>query len=42
VAAISEAFDRKMRQIDIATLFHISDSAANHWHQRWEKRRQTP
>lgn len=42
VIAILAAFDRRMRQIEIAKLFGISESAANHWHQRWQMRRQNP
>jgi hypothetical protein len=40
VAAILQAFDNRMKQTDIAKLFHISESAANHWSQRWFERRQ--
>jgi hypothetical protein len=40
VTAILAAFDSRMKQTDIANLFHISESAANHWSQRWFERRQ--
>jgi hypothetical protein len=40
VAAILQAFDNRMKQTDIAKLFHISESAANHWSQRWFERHQ--
>jgi hypothetical protein len=38
--AILAAYDRDMRQVDVSELFRISESAANHWHQRWKDRRQ--
>jgi len=37
--AILTAFDNRMTQTDIAKLFHISESAANHWSKRWFERR---
>jgi hypothetical protein len=40
VAAILQAFDNRMKQTDIAGLFHISEGAANHWSKRWFERRQ--
>src|ERR1700745_4176879 len=40
VMAILAGFDARMKQSDIAKLFHISESAAHHWSTRWFDRRQ--